>query len=106
MCDIYLLMATGTAAKSDHHSYPAGERHALLLFNRQDDMAKVDYNLVAERGRAAGWVNVRVEQVAVINKASMAGKDEICRQAYEDAVADGFHVVVFTDPLDDESYAQ
>jgi hypothetical protein len=75
--------------------YPAGERHALLIFSRQPEGSEPDWILAEFHANNAGWSNVELQDSSVIDPEKL-DSEPLARESYEDATARG-SLLVFSD---------
>ena len=90
----------GTAAAKDHEAlnHTAGERRALLVFCRQLRGSEPDWARARAVAYEAGWGEIQFLNASTVDPAS-AELDETARASYQDAMARGSALIVYSDPV-------
>lgn len=99
--EVFLFYSEGEADGSDPE-YQRGNRHALLVFLRQDRDTEPDFETAQGVAEANGWVNVVIEEAAAINVSTLSDVEEVVQEAYYSALQEGYHVIRFSDPVEPE----
>lgn len=82
----------------NEHSYPVGERHALLVFSRQPEGTEPDWLAAEAIVTSKGWFDVQLQEGSLVNT-TMLDCDPDARPCYEQAMIHGWALIVFSDPL-------
>jgi hypothetical protein len=98
MYDVNMFFGTAAAMAGNEHSYPAGERHALLVFSRQLNGTEPDWSLAESVATNKGWFDVQLNQASVVDPSALDVEPN-ARLSYEQAMTEGWALIVFSDPV-------
>jgi hypothetical protein len=96
--EIKLFLGTAAAEARSALGYPAGERHALLIFCRQLRGTEPDWALARLAAREAGWREIEFLNASTADVCS-ADLDETARVSCKDAMAEGSAIIVYSEPV-------
>jgi hypothetical protein len=99
MYEIHLFLGTAAAGGATNSRFPAGERHALLVFFRQPIGSDHYWNLAESCLEDAGWAQVALQKASKVVDRSVLEIEPIARSAYEDAMIRGSAIVIYSDPV-------
>jgi hypothetical protein len=99
MYEVNLFMGTGAALDANQDAYPAGERHALLIFSRQPQGTEPDWAAAEAIVTSKGWCDVQLQEGSLVNP-HMLDSDPDARPCYEQALVHGWALIVFSDPVE------
>ena len=71
MYDVNMFFGTASAMAGNEHSYPAGERHALIVFSRQLKGTEPDWSVAESLVTKKGWFDVQLEQASVVDPSAL-----------------------------------
>ena len=91
-------MGTACAAVANTSGYPIGERHAVLCFSRQPSDTESDWELAASHLVLGEWTDVELQQASTV-AAEMIDADPAARASYDRAIAEGWAIIVFSEPV-------
>jgi len=94
-----LFLAVASAAAANPLGYPEGETHAVLIFLRSKSGASSDNVKAAAELTRRGWFDVTISEAAPVVVASLDSVHPDARASYQDALTDGFAVLVFSEPV-------
>jgi hypothetical protein len=98
MYDVNLFIGTAAAMAGNQHSYPVGEQHALLVFLRLPKGAEPDWLAAESIVTSKGWVDVQLQQASTVDPSTLDIEPN-ARPSYEQAMADGWALIVFSEPV-------
>ena len=98
MYEVNMFFGTAAAMAGNEHSYPAGERHALLVFLRQLNDTEPDWSLAESVVTNKGWFDVQLDQASVVDPSALDFEPNT-RPTYEHAITEGWALIVFSDPV-------
>ena len=98
MYEIQLFLATGTASDDNQFGYPAGERHALLIFSREVAGSQSNWSSAETQALEGGWFDLELQMASVVDPATLDQTDG-GRASYEHALVHGAAIIVYSDAL-------
>ena len=98
MYEIHLFLGIAAAEETSKSAFPAGERHALLVFLRQPIGSDHYWSLAESCLEDAGWAQVALQKASTVDR-SVLEIEPTAQSAYEDAMARGSAIVVYSDPV-------
>jgi hypothetical protein len=102
MFDVHLFQATAKAGTATPGTHRPGDRHAMLVFIRQDRGTEHDW-AAAEAGVCeAGWTEVSITRGGTLSAETMNGKGADFVDAFEYAMNGGCGLIVYADPVLEE----
>jgi len=96
MVEIILFLGTATADEDNPHGYSAGEKHAVLLFLRQDKGSAPNWSNAEDELEKKGWSDIVLSEASPIAPETLNSVHSDALGSYEDAVKDGFAALVFS----------
>ena len=97
---MFVLSATGRASEDNGFGYPAGEKHALLIFLRQPSDSEPDWLAAEVAATASGWYEVQIKEASTMPAGNLAGQPAEVVACYQHAVDHGSSLIAFRDALD------
>jgi hypothetical protein len=98
---IYAYLVHAAADKSNDR-FPAGRRHAMLVFIKQDD-DEPNWALCESIVRNAGWTDFKAQSAMLATPESVRAmqktEDPAVNEAYAHASKHGFRILVFSIPI-------
>jgi hypothetical protein len=102
MFDVHLFQATAKASTATPGMPRPGDRHAMLVFIRQDRDTEHDW-AAAEAGVCkAGWTEVSITRAGTLSSEAMNGKGADFVGAFEYAMNGGCGLIVYADRVLEE----
>jgi hypothetical protein len=98
MYDVNLFFGTAAAMAGNQHSYPVGERHALLVFSRQPKGTEPDWLAAESIVTSKGWLDVQLQQASTVDPSTLDVEPD-ARPSYEQALTDGWALIVFSESV-------
>jgi len=98
MFEIKLFLGTAAAEAGSALGYPAGERHALLVFCRQLRGSEPDWALARSVTHEAGWREIEFLKASTVDPTS-ADLDQATHLSCKDAMAQGSAIIVYADAV-------
>lgn len=90
------------SADGSQERFPAGRRHVMLIFARQEE-SEPNWALCESIAKNAGWVNPERQGASLATPDSIQkmqkAEDPAVQSAYADAVRQGFAILVFSVPV-------
>jgi hypothetical protein len=99
MFEIHVFLANATSSSMAATGFIGGDRHALILFKRQEAETDHDFEAADEHLVSQGWKNVEVTKAGTLTPESLNGKDVDFCNAYETALDAGNSIIVYRDPI-------
>lgn len=101
MYRIHLFVGTAVSGEGNEFAYPSGERHAFLLFSRQDIKDEEhDWNLAEQHLCNRGWERVDIERGGFLHPEQLNDSAQHLKNGYEEALTIGSALVVYFDVLE------
>lgn len=94
---VHVFQANAVSQNSDVTGYPAGEKHAMLIFLRQPEEDH-DWQEAENRAHSSGWNQVEFRRAGTLGE-SVDHLEETMRKAANSAMSDGSSIVVYADKL-------
>lgn len=80
--------------------YVPGNRHAVLVFLRQEKGASPDFNIATTELSARGWKDISfAKAVHDFPVENLNGVHPHAGASYEDALTMGFSAIIFSEPI-------
>jgi hypothetical protein len=98
--DVIHVFNADATARPGNDRYPAGQRHALLLFIRQSAESEYDWRDAERVVSEAGWGDIEMRKAGRLDLEPTA-TDQTLRGAHQDAAVTGRSIVVYEDPIED-----
>ena len=70
--EIHLFLGTASAGQNSKLGYPAGERHAILVFLRQPANTEPDWEQAKSYVESSGWNKVDLQKASKIDPKTLA----------------------------------
>jgi hypothetical protein len=96
---VTVFQAVAAANPDNTLGYHAGEAHAVLIFVRGQTGASPDAEKAASELGKRGWSDVKISEAASVPVANLDSVHPQAREAYQDALNDGFAVLVFSEAV-------
>ena len=100
MYEIALFLGQATAEVENGQGYAPGDRHAVVVFLRQEKGAAPDFALAERELSHRGWAKITFSKA--VHGFSVENLNSVHPHAgssYEDALLNGFAAIVFSDPI-------
>jgi len=88
------------ACAENHHEYPDGERHALLVFANTDDLESA-LSSTPRFLTTCGWEQIELRDAKKLAIEISSIGDDALRNAAETALQQGYGIVVYANPVTD-----
>src|SRR4029077_18004937 len=98
--EVIIFLGEATAQAGNSLSYPVGQRHAALLFMRQEHGTSPDWPQAKAELERKGWSDVDLAKASPISVEALSSVHPHALASYEDATKDGFSVLIFSEPID------
>jgi hypothetical protein len=98
--DVVIFLGEATAQAGNSLSYPVGQRHAALLFMRQEHGTSPDWPRAKAELERKGWSEVNLAKASPISVEALSSVYPHALASYEDASKEGFSVLIFSEPID------
>lgn len=97
--EMHIYKGTGCITEKSKSGYPIGEKHAILLFLKEDENS--DYNLIKAEETAfkTGLDQVEFSKSGKVSPDKIAGNTN--EDAYNSAVELGSALILYSDPITD-----
>jgi hypothetical protein len=99
MVEIILFLGTATANEDNPHGYSAGEKHAVLLFLRQDKGSAPNWSKAKTSLGEKGWSDIVLSEASPIAPGALSSFHSDALASYKDALKDGFAALVFSEAV-------
>jgi len=99
--EIYLCLGTAIAGQHNKLGYPAGERHAILVFLRQPTNTQPDWEQARSYVEGVGWNKVDLQKASKIDPKTLDESPE-GKKSYDEAMSNGKAMIVYSEPVKDE----
>ena len=97
---MFVFLAKATAAAGNTLNYPLGQRHAALLFVRQEPGTSLDWARAEIAFQAKGWSDVALIEAGPVSVDALGPVHPHASASYDDALRDGFAALIFSEPID------
>jgi hypothetical protein len=97
--DVVMFVGEAVAQADNSLHYPTGQKHAAILFLRQETGSAPDWARATTELERRGWSDV---SLAKASSASIEALDSVHPHAsasYQEAAKDGFAAVIFSEPI-------
>ncbi len=98
--EVLIFRGEATAEPGNPLNYPAGRRHAALLFMRQERGTSPDWSRAATELETRGWSDVALAEASPVSVEGLSSVHPHASSSYNEAVREGFAVLIFSEPLD------
>lgn len=98
MKTLMFLFSVTVEADLNNKIYPAGEKHAALVYVVADDDKQAEDRLASELNQL-NWWNITLQKRGAVNESSIVGNDKTLVDAYNTASKVGFSVIIYEDPI-------
>ena len=99
MVEVTLFLGNAVAEPGNIQSYPPGEKHAVIVFVRQQKGTPPDFEAAAKTLEQKKWSRVSLSQAALISVENLNSVHPHAASSYEDALKTGSAALVFSDPI-------
>ena len=99
MFDVHLFQAIARASAATSGAYRPGDRHAMLIFVRQDRGTEHNWAGAEDGAREAGWFEISINRAGTLSAENLNGKGEGFMGAFEHAMNGGCGLIVYADPV-------
>ena len=99
--EIHLFLGTASAGQNSKLGYPAGERHAILVFLRQLTNTQPDWEQARSYVEGVGWNKVDLQKASKIDPKTLDDNPD-GKKSYEEAMSNGKAMIVYSEPVKDE----
>jgi hypothetical protein len=96
MHEVHVFAGSAASLSEETTGYPAGERHALLVFLRQPAGSDHDWAAAEALVAAESWADVSLDRGGTIGPSSTLGG---MTGMYDAAMANGGSIIIYSDPL-------
>lgn len=100
MYEMHLFLGTASAGQNSVGGYPAGERHAMLVFLRQPTNTEPDWERATSNVEETGWTNMDLQKASKVDPKTLE-KNPDGKRAYDEAMSKGKAMIIYTEPLKD-----
>ena len=97
--EIILFLGTARANEANLHGYPPGEKHALLVFLRQEKGSVPNWSKATTALEQKGWSDIALSEPRPIATEALGSVHPDALASYEDAIEEGFAVLVFSEAI-------
>ena len=94
--EIHLFLGTASAGQNSKLGYPAGERHAILVFLRQPANTEPDWEQAKSYVESSGWNRVDLQKASKIDPKTLANNRD-GKNSYEEAMSNGKAMIVYSE---------
>jgi hypothetical protein len=102
MYEVAVFLGQATADGKNAQGCAPGNRHAVVVFLRQEQGASPDFGLAEKELSHHGWVQIEFSKVVHDFPAeNLNSVHPHAGASYEDALNKGFATIVFADPITD-----
>ena len=98
MYEIHLFLGIAAAREASKCGFSVGKRHAVLVFFRQPIGSDHYWNLAESCLEDAGWTQVALQKASTVDRSTLE-TEPTARSAYEDAMARGSAILIYSDPV-------
>lgn len=95
--EMHLYIGTARATDKSNSVYPIGEKHAILLFIKEDVNSEYDSIKAEEIVVSTGWDNIEFTRCGKVSEDKIAGNSN--EDSYYDAVESGSSLIIYGDPI-------
>ena len=104
MLEIAIFLGQADTTENNSAGYPAGERHAIVVFLRQEKDASPNFAQAELEMASRGWRHIEFSKAShgfpCENIEKLNSMHPHAGASYEDALLHGFGAVVFADPIE------
>lgn len=98
--DVMLFLGEAVAEAENSLHYPAGQKHAAIVFLRQESGSAPDWPRAAAELERKGWSDVNLAKASPVSVEALDSVHPHASASYEDALKDGFAVLIFSESID------
>lgn len=95
--EIHIYLGSACVTEKSKHKYPIGEKHAFLLYLKQEE--KSGYNPIEAEEIIAelGFNNIEFSKVGKVSPDKIGHGDK--KEYYDNAIESGFTFILYKDPM-------
>jgi hypothetical protein len=98
--DVMLFLGEAVTLAENSLHYPAGQRHAAIVFLRQESGSAPDWSRAVAELEGRGWFDVNLSEASPVSVETLDSVHPHAAASYEDALKNGFAVIIFSEPID------
>lgn len=91
-----MFLAEASALEGNESGYPKGERHAMLVFIKQDEDTDHDWEKAEYTIKEAKWDNVEIRKAGGLLSENLNGKEQTFIDCYESALFKGSAILIYS----------
>ena len=99
MPQVHIFIGSAAAGPTNRYSYPEGERHAVLIFSRQEEGTDFDWEEATGLATGRGWHDVEIKRGGIVDPGTFDDTTQHLASAYEEALSEGNAMFVYSDPI-------
>jgi hypothetical protein len=99
--EIHLFFGIASTGQNSKLGYPAGERHAILIFLRQPANSEPDWEQAKSYVEGAGWNKVDLQKASKVDPKTLDDNPD-GKKSYEEAMSNGKAMIVYSEPVKDD----